>query len=474
MKPKNPGIEDRQGNFLETELEEIIDLKHPLIQLSHQMNWNKLDDELGAFYVEDVGCPGKPTRLMCALQYLKYTYKLSDEEVIARWVENPYWQYFSGEKYFQHNPPIHPTSLTKWRQRIGEEGVECLFAATTEAGMSSQVIKTSSLEKLNVDTTVQEKVITYPTDAKLYEQMRKLLVNKSLYCGIELRQTYPRVFKKYLRLIGKYFHSRKPKQAKKYVKMMKVRLERIVRDMERKVKKKPDLQAYLEETFALARRLLEQKKNDTQKIYSIHALEVECISKGKAHKKYEFGNKVGIVATSKEGFIIGVKSFHGNPYDGHTLNDSLTQAEKVTNRKLNGAVFVDKGYRGHNYQGEASVYISGRKRLKDSLKKWLKRRSVIEATIGHMKQSSCLDRNYLKGDIGDKVNAILSACGWNLHLILAKLAKGSRRSRSFLLFFGLSILSFISYHRSTRHQHLQQSAILSSFFKNCTFSGPIK
>lgn len=211
---------------------------------------------------------------------------------------------------------------------MGEEGVEYLLSATTETSFNCKIIKPRSLDKLNVDTTVQEKVITYPTDAKLYKQMRKQLVNQCNYNSVILRQYYPCEFKKLLRKSGKYYHARKPKLAQKQIRKMHTRLGHIMRDIERKIVDHADLEDSFSEDLALAKRLLEQKRTDTNKIYSVYALEVECISKGRAHKTYEFGNKVGLVTTSKEGFIVGAKSYHENPYDGHTLKHSVAQVKK--------------------------------------------------------------------------------------------------------------------------------------------------
>ena len=418
MRPRQAKCEEPQGDLFGRELEDLVNREHPLVQLAGKIPWGELDKRFGAYYEEKTGCPGKPTRLMAGLQYLKYTYNLSDEETVARWVENPYWQYFCGEKYFQHACPIHPTSLVKWRQRIGEAGAETLLAATTEAGLRSKVISPRSYAKVTVDTTVQEKAITYPTDAKLYSKMREKLVRMAEGVGLELRQKYPRVGKRHLQRVWRYFHARQPRRAKREVRRLRTLLGRVVRDIERKIAGDSVLESYFGEALGLAKRLLRQKREDRKKLYSIHAPEVECISKGKVHKKYEFGNKVGVVVTSGEGFLIGVKSFHGNPYDGHTLAASLRQVERITGRGLSGDVFVDRGYRGHGYGGQARVHLAGRKKVSAALKRWLRRRSVVEATISDLKRNSRMDRNYLLGVEGDRINPILCGCGVNLRKIL--------------------------------------------------------
>ena len=313
--------------------------------------------------------------------------------------------------------------MTKWRQRVGEAGMELLLSITVETGLDYHAVKKTSFEKVNVDTTVQEKAVAYPTDAKWLNRMRAELVKRCDYAGIELRQRYPRVAKRLLWLASRYFHARQTKRAKREVKKLRTILGRVMRDIRRQIAGDESRTEYFQEPLALAERLLHQKREDSNKIYSIHAPEVECIAKGKVHKKYEFGNKVGLVTTSREGFVIGAQGFHGNPYDGHTLKASLKQAGKIIKKILCGDVFEDKGYRGHDYDGPAEVHVAGTKKLSSAMKKWMRRRSAIEATIGHLKQSSRLDRNYLKGKIGDCINPILSACGWNLHLILAALRK---------------------------------------------------
>jgi IS5 family transposase len=418
MRPKRPECEEPQGDLFGRELEDLVNPEHPLVQLAAKIPWGELDERFGKYYVEERGCPGKPTRLMAGLQYLKYTYNLSDEETVARWVENPYWQHFCGERYFQHEWPVHPTSLVRWRKRMGEEGAEGLLGATTEAGLRSKVISPRSYAKVNVDTTVQEKAITYPTDARLYYKMREVLVGMADRAGVVLRQKYPRVAKRHLVRVSRYFHARQGRRGQREVRKLRTLLGRVVRDIERKIAGDSALESFFEAKLGLAERLLRQKREDSRKIYSIHAPEVECISKGKVHKKYEFGNKVGVVVTSREGFVIGVKSFHGNPYDGHTLAASIRQAEGIVGRALSGDVFVDRGYRGHDYRGEATVHMAGKRRVSAALRRWLRRRSAIEAKIADMKLNSRLDRNYLLGVEGDRINAILCGCGVNLRKIL--------------------------------------------------------
>ena len=416
-KPKSPQME-----LFKTPLKKIINHKHPLCILGGKIEWSEFDNAFGPLYCEGKGRPGKPTRLMVGLHYLKHTYNLSDEEVVSQWLENPYWQYFCGNEYFEHGFPIDASLMTRWRQRVSEAGMEKLLEETIKAGLEIGALKKTSMKKLNVDTTVQEKAISFPTDANLYHRMREKLVDMSKKYGIKLRQSYKFKSKYSLFMRGRYSHARQMRRSNKELRRLRTYLGRVVRDIERKVVGSEELSDVFSEPLSLAQRILNQRRQDKNKVYSIHAPEVECISKGKAHKKYEFGCKVSVTATSKECFILGMKAYHGNPYDGHTLEGSITQTERISGFKAND-IYVDRGYRGHNYTGEALVHIAGRgtKKLKASVRRWIKRRSAIEAVIGHAKTDGRLGRNYLHGREGDNINAILSGCGYNMRKLLTVL-----------------------------------------------------
>jgi IS5 family transposase len=408
-----------QRELFRTPLLDIIDLSHPLCKLATVIEWATFDEAFGELYSPDQGRPAKPTRLMVGLQYLKYTYNLSDEEVVARWVENPYWQYFCGREYFEHEVPIEPSSMTKWRNRVKSQGMERLLTATIQAGLDTKVLKRRSLSKVTVDTTVQEKAISFPTDAKLYHKLREKLVKLAKTCDIELRQSYSRKSRRALVMQGRYAHARQMKRARKELRKLKTYLGRVKRDIERKLSGNGQLKETFSALLQKAERLLNQSRESKNKLYSLHAPEVECIAKGKAHKKYEFGSKVSVVSPSGDNFVVGIQSFSGNPYDGHTLQQAVAQSERLAGFKAE-EIYVDQGYRGHNYQGEAEVHIARKKitGLKKSLIKWLKRRSAIEPLIGHMKNNGRLDRNHLLGVEGDKINAILCGCGFNLRKLL--------------------------------------------------------
>jgi len=411
--------QEDQGKLFRSRLELICNHNDPLYRLANTIDWSVFDEAFGNLYVEGKGRPAKPTRLMVGLHYLKHTFNLSDEEVVAQWVQNPYWQYFCGNEHFEHELPIDPSLMTKWRHRVESKGMEKLLEETIKTGLKTKVLKRKSLRKINVDTTVQEKAITFPTDAKLCHRMREKLVDVAGKSNIELRQSYRRKSKQSLVMQGRYSHARQMKRAKKAVKKVKTYLGRVTRDIERKISGSSELKERFSDLLQMANRLLLQKRSDSNKLYSLHAPEVECISKGKAHKKYEFGCKVGVATTSKDNFIVGVQAFHGNPYDGHTLNESISQSERLGDFEAK-EVYVDKGYRKHDYKGEAEVHLarSGMRKLKPSLRKWLKRRSAIEPVIGHMKNDGRLGRNYLLGEEGDKMNAILCGAGHNMRKLL--------------------------------------------------------
>ena len=417
MKPKKSEIENCQSSLFQVALVRILNLQHPLVKLAEKIDWKRFESELGGRFSEIAGAPAKPVRLMVGLHCLKHLFNQSDEKTVERWVENPYWQHFCGMKYFTHEPPIDPSLMSRWRHLAGDSGMECLLGETIAVGLRMGAISGKSLKNVNVDTTVQEKAITYPTDGKLYYAMLRKLVKMSAGAGISLRQSYVRVSKTALVMSGRYFHARQTKRANKEIRHLKTWLGRVIRDISRKIAGCKALEEYFDEALSLAVRLYNQKKTDRNKLYSIHAPEVECIAKGKAHKKYEFGNKASFVSTSKEGFLVGALGLHGNPYDGHTLSQALAQSERLCGGRKIGRAFVDRGYRGHDYSGTVEVHICDNRRRPRSLQRWVRRRSAVEPVIGHMKNDGRLGRNFLRGEEGDRFNVVLSAIGQNLRLL---------------------------------------------------------
>lgn len=426
MRPKEPDPSPASDLF-RNRLENMLDQRHELYRLADLIDWSAFDSAFGELYCVDNGCPAKATRLMVGLQYLKHTYGLSDDAVVMRWVENPYWQYFCGEEYFLHQIPIDPSSMTRFRKRIGESGCEKILQATVKAGLQSKTIKPADLKRVTVDTTVQEKAVSFPTDSKLLNRSRMRLVKLCRRQDIVLRQSYARKGPQALLRASRYAHARQLRRMRRQVKRLNTYLGRVVRDIERKIARHPEKQAVFADELAMAKRLLKQKKTDRNKLYSLHAPEVECISKGKAHKRYEFGVKASIATTNKSNFVVGGLALPGNPFDGHTLVTALAQIRRLTGSVIDEA-FVDRGYRGHGEE-LTTVYISGQKRgiKTERLKRSLKRRQAVEPVIGHLKSDGLLGRNYLKGSQGDQMNVMLSCAGHNLRLILRQLRFFCRR-----------------------------------------------
>lgn len=443
MKPKKSKHQD-QADLFRSRLDQILDRKHPLFVLANQIDWSVFDEKFGTLYA-DRGRPALATRLMVGLHYLKHAFDESDESVAARLLENPYWQYFCGFEFFIHRLPLDPSSLVRWRKRIGPKDMEQLLAETLETAKRGEHLTESHMERVNVDTTVQEKAIAFPTDARLYHKARVLLVKAAKDRGIPLRQSYLRLGKRALLMSSRYAHARQMKRAKREQKKLKNYLGRVYRNILRNC---PQPDAQLAELLQNARRLLMQQRHDKHKLYSLHAPEVECISKGKAHKKYEFGCKVSVVTTSRDNWIVGVEALHNNPFDGHTLKGALKQAKRLAGWVVQNA-YCDKGYKGNPRQLDGtSVHLANRRKssMKPSEWRWFKRRSAIEPVIGHMKQDNRMDRNYLKGTEGDKMNAILAACGFNLRKLLRALLwlvfKELERLKRLLLPFGLARMPF--------------------------------
>jgi len=415
LKPRRPPVKERQGDLFRVELTNVIDMGHALVKLAKAVDWDRFEQLFGATYCADNGRPGVSTRLMVALHYLKYTYNLSDEDVLEGWVENPYWQHLSGMKYFEHTLPIDTSSMTRWRKRVGESGAETLLKETIEAGLKMKAVKATQLKRINVDTTVQEKAIRFPTDARLYDRSRERLVKATKERGIRLRQNYNRKSKVLLHKQGRYSHARQSQRAARCTRQLRTLLGRVIRDIDRRC---PEPDEQLQRLLAVSKKIYNQKRKDKNKIYSVHAPEVSCISKGKVHKKYEFGCKVSVAATSRGGWFVGVLSHQGNPYDGHTLGQALSQVERIARTPKHA--FVDRGYRGHGYEGNVEVHVDKprRGRTAKSLWRWMKRRAAIEPGIGHLKREHRMDRCILKGIEGDSINAILSAAGMNFQKLL--------------------------------------------------------
>ncbi len=400
----------------------MIDGRHELVRLAALIDWSWFEREWAGFFPAGEGRPAIHPRLVAGLMYLQDAYGLSDEAVLARWVENPYFQHSTGETFFRHRAPIHPSSLSRWRGRIGEEGVEWLLTKTIEAARAAGAVSERSLAEIAVDTTVMEKAIAHPTDSRLYEKARRSLVTLAERAGIRLRQNYNRKAPRLAAQAGRHAHARQFRRMRKALRTLKGYTGRILRDIGRRIGAVPEggLRTRIEERMTLVTRLLRQTPKSPGKLYALHEPEVDCISKGKARVRYEFGTLVSIATTLAGGFVAGMRSMPGNLYDGHTLADALQQVETLTGSCPSLAV-VDRGYRGHRVQG-TRVLVSGTRRgLTPRLARLLRRRSAIEPEIGHMKTDGRLARCALKGTIGDALYAVLCGCGHNIRKILAHL-----------------------------------------------------
>lgn len=416
MGPK--GKHPSTGDLFQQPLVDLINLKHPLVKLAELIDWSVFETRWAELFPSRTGRPASSPRLIAGLLYLQHTFACSDEDLVWTWVENPYWQHFCGETYFQHEPPIDPSSMTRWRQRIGEEGVEWLLTETIEAARRGKVVKAKSFEKIIIDTTVMEKAVAYPTDSRLLERGRQHLVKLAGALGIALRQNYNREAPRLAAQVGRYAHAKQFRRMKATLKALRTVVGRVWRDIDRKLDRQDEVQrTKAASILARVKRLLEQKPKDKNKLYSLHAPEVECISKGKARQPYEFGVKVTVATTHKEGLVVGMRSLPGNPYDGHTLPEAIEQVSILTAQKPK-AVFVDKGYRGVSVDG-VTIWRSGQKRgVTPSIRRAIHRRSAVEPAIGHMKNEGKLRRNWLKGSLGDALNAVLCGAGHNLRMIL--------------------------------------------------------
>ena len=416
--PKSSG----QADLYRARLESIIDPSHELVKLAGRIDWNGLGEDLSVYYCPDNGRPGGSIRLMAGLQMLKDMKGLSDEEVCAAWRENPYMQYFCGEEFFQHRLPVEPPSVSIFRKRIGKAGMERLLQETIRIGLESGTIKTQDPKQVTVDTTVQEKAIRFPTDTQLCHKAREELVKTAAKRNVELRQSYVRKSKQAVFLANKYMAARQTNRGRKQIKKVRNYLGRVIRDIERAIAKTPLLGGFFREDLAKARKIYDQAADpkSPNKIYSWHAPEVECIAKGKAHKKYEFGCKASLASTNNGNFIVGAMAHHDRPYDGSTLATVLAQIERLT-RTTPKEVYVDLGYRGHGIaQSHTQVILARQKRdITPTKRRRQKRRNAIEPIIGHCKNDRKVGpRNRLRGKRGDQINALAMAIGFNLRKIL--------------------------------------------------------
>ena len=420
MKPKTAPRE-KQGHLLYQNLLEQLNPKDPLLLLGKKIAWERFERDFTPLY-SSVGRPAKPIRLMAGLLLLKQLENLSDERIVEAWIRNPYYQAFCGMEYFQWNLPCEPSDLVHFRKRIGEAGVEKIFQASValhgKARLEREVV---------IDTTVQEKNITFPTDTKLRVKVMQRCWKLAAEDGLQLRRSYRRELKKTLRII-RFSKKRQDKhKVSAAIRRLKTMANALLRDVMRKLPENKLAARY--EELENYRRAVNQERRDKNKIYSLHEPGVLCISKGKEHKKYEFGAKAAIAVTKTGGIIVGAKSFSSNVYDGDTLPEVLSQIEAVRGAAP-ATAFCDRGFRGRKQVGKTDILLPGTPSPnaseydKRKARKNFGRRSAIEPIIGHLQYTFRLARNYLKGTIGDTINLLLAAAAFNCKKWLNALAQG--------------------------------------------------
>ena len=445
-------------DFFRARLDQMIDLRHPLAVLAPRMPWAQIQaalapalahkdrdgnltegvdlygpqTQLAGAGVSPAGRPRLPMRLMVSLLYLKHAFNLSDEELVERWAENVVWQFFSGHDYYEPRLPCDATQVGRFRSDIGEAGVEELLKATIDAAVSTKAIRSSEFERLIVDTTVQEKAIAFPTDSRLLEIARYQVVKAAKRAGIALKQTFEREGKTLKRRAGGYAHAKQFRRLKRVLKRQRTVLGIVLREVDRKLAsattESPLTRHRLDTVMQRAERLRTQQPKDKNKLYAMHAPEVECIGKGKARQPYEFGVKASIAVTHRSGLVVGARTFPGNPYDGHILSAQLEQTGILLEDvgRAPKQVVVDLGFRGVDADnpGVQIIHRGKFKSMTQQHRRWLKRRQAVEPAIGHLKSDHRMNRCWLWGAMGDALHTVLCAAGYNLRWLLRAIARG--------------------------------------------------
>ena len=449
-------------DFFRARLDQMIDLRHPLVVLAGRLPWSRIEAALAPAFarknrsgrviagsdlfgttlqiagagVSAAGRPRLPIRLMAALLYLKHAFNLSDEELVARWSENVVWQYFSGQDYYTPSLPCDATQIGRFRTAIGEAGVEELLKATIDTAVQTQAIGPAEFERVIVDTTVQEKAIAHPVDSRLLEIARAKVVQAAKRVGIVFKQTFVQEGKQLRRKAGGYAHAKQFKRLRRTVKRQRTILGIVLREIRRKLAgitcESAGALEHLNSLLERAERIRRQQPKDKKKLYALHAPEVECISKGKARKPYEFEVKASIVVTHKSGLMVGARTFPGNPYDGHLLSAQLEQTRILLEDvgREPKEVVVDLGFRDVDRDNpQVQIIHRGKyKSLTRQQRRWLKRRQAVEPAIGHLKSDHRMDRCWLKGQLGDALHAVLRASGYNLRWLLRAIVRLSLRA----------------------------------------------
>ena len=447
MLGKNP---KKQPELFRPMLVDFIDDKHELVLLSEKIDWDYFEKEFSPLYSK-TGNPSHPIRFMVGCLLLKHLYNLGDETLASAWIMNPYMQHFCGRVFFEHQFPCDPSNFVHFRKRIREKGIEKIFSYSVRMHDA----KTSTSNFVLSDTTVQENNTTFPTDAKLCKKVidycNKIAENE----GIKQRQRYTKVSKQLVRNTYNGKHPKRAKLARKSQRQLKTIAMRLIRELERNFT--AEQQEFYRESMELYTKAVTQKRNDTDKVYSLHKPFTRCIAKGKAHKQYEFGNKVGLVTTSNKGkkIILGIKAFLQTPYDGHTIEPLLEQME-TGGQQLPKELVYDRGGKGKSEIKGVKISIPGVPRKTDTAyqkhtkRKKFRTRAAIEPIIGHLKTDFRLAQNYFLGETGPQINALLSATAWNMKKMMEIL-----KEKIFFYFLNLIRLLF---NRNILNEKLKMAA----------------
>lgn len=434
MLGKNP---EKLPELFRPMLVDFIDKKHELVLLSEKIDWNYFENEFSSLYSHK-GNPSHPIRFMVGCLLLKHLYNLGDETLASAWIMNPYMQYFCGRVFFEHKFPCDPSNFVHFRKRIGEKGIEKIFSYSVKMHDA----KTNTTNFVLSDTTVQENNTTFPTDAKLCKKVIDYCNKIAEKEGIKQRQRYTKVSKQLVRNTYNGKHPKRVKMAKKAQKQLKTISLGLIRELERNFT--PEQHEFYKNALTLYTKAVSQKRNDSDKIYSIHKPFTRCIAKGKAHKQYEFGNKVGLITTSNKGkkIILGIKSFLQTPYDGHTIEPHLEQME-TNGLQLPKELVYDRGARGKQQIKGVKISIPSTPRKTDTAyakqtkRKKFRTRAAIEPIIGHLKTDFRLAQNYFLGESGPQINALLSATAWNLKKMMELL-----KNKFVFCFYQIQIILF--------------------------------